>query len=67
MSKQHFVFQRGMSYQLVADLDHCYCPVCNHRTVITCEKEGCKCCMATKTRIAQWEKKLKKAGDWKVF
>ena len=65
--KQHFVVQRGIPYTLAADLDHCYCPICNHRAVITCEQEMCSCCMHSKPEIEAWEKKLKKAGDWKLW
>lgn len=64
--KQHFVMKRGLSYKLASDLDHCYCPVCNHRAVAVCEKEKCKCCVVSKTRLQAWERELKRDGDWKL-
>lgn len=43
--KKHYPTVLGISEELKNDPDHCYCPICNHRAVITCIQEGCKCCV----------------------
>lgn len=43
--KKHYPKLLGISEELKNDPDHCYCPTCNHRAVITCLQEGCTCCV----------------------
>jgi hypothetical protein len=55
-TSKHYVDVQGMDENLKSDLDHCFCPICNHRAVQTCIDEKCTCCITSVANGVQEEK-----------